>query len=237
MALRRGYTLMEMVVYMGLFAITGLLLASLFTFSKRAQQSTTASYAVSGQTDTSMRFLRQDLQETVLTSVYASASPFPYVSMCSARDLSNDPKLPGKLLISEYGVPRWRKHVYYALNKGSLQRWEVPLASDNRLPQLAPAPAIPSDARTVLRNALLPNESVPGVVSASKWGGFRVQFVRRAGSEKGVEMLADLGPANNKTAAQDNTRLVEVELAVRENELRMAGTNFYTVKLRVCPQY
>lgn len=249
MTLRRGYTLMEMVVYMGLFAVTGLLLATIFTVSKRAQQSTTASYVVSGQTDTAMRFLRQDLQETVLTSVYANTVPFPYVSMCSARDMQTDPRVPGKLLISEYGVPRWRKHVYYGLRPasgqtGSLVRWEVALTNDTRLPQVAPAPttasAIPGDARPILRNVLQPNQTVqglPGFTPPGAWGGFRAQFVRRSGGEPGVETMANLGPSYNQAQAQDNTRLVEIEMQILENEMKVAGTNFYTLRMRVCPQY
>jgi len=242
----RGYTLMEMVVYMALFAITGLLLATIFHVSKRAQQSTTASYVVSGQTDTTMRFLRQDLQETVLTSVYSNTTPFPYVSMCSARELQTDARIPERLLISEYGVPRWRKHVYYGLKPGgaqvtSLMRWEVEITNDTRLPQVAPPPTtIPRDARAVLHNVLQPNQTVtdlPGFSPPGAWGGFRAQFVRRAGGERGVETMANLGPSYNQAAAQDNTRLVEVEMQILDNELRVAGTNFYSVRMRVCPQY
>ncbi len=239
---RRGVTLLELLIYIVLFGLVASLVAEIFVVASRNARQTAAAYAVSGQTDTALRIIRQDLQETALTSVRVySNNNSPLASMISAREMDTE-RLQGKLLISEYGVPRWRKHIFYAYNAGNLVRWEValPAAEQNRLPKLAVRPtAIPGSARIIVRGIVAPRAVVKGLgagsYTASDWGGFRMQFLRRMGGPAGAEVLVDVNPGLNKAAPADNTRLVEVELAITED----VGNppNFYRVKFRVGPRY
>lgn len=240
MAVRRGVTLLELLIYIVLFGLVASLVAEIFVVASRNARQTAASYAVSGQTDTALRVIRQDLQETALTSlrVYSNG---PLASMISSREMDTE-RLQGKLLISEYGVPRWRKHIFYAYNAGNLVRWEValPAAQQDRLPKLAVRPtAVPGNARIIVRGILAPRAVVKGLgagsFTASDWGGFRMQFLRRMGGPTGAEVLTEVNPGLNKAAPADNTRLVEVELAITED----IGNppNFYRVKFRVGPRY
>ena len=70
---------------------------------------------------------------------------------------------------------------------------------------------------------------------ASDMGGFRVEFVRRRGGEAGEEFFTMENPTENVEDPADNTRLIEVELAVSEPS--MGAANFYNVKFRIFPRY
>lgn len=248
---RRGFSLMELVVYTGLFCLVGMLLAQMFTISTRTQRNTASAYAVTGQTETCMQWLRRDFQDTVLGTVRINNSTGavkPAVGMLSARSV--DPKEVGQLLISEYGAPRWTKYVYYTLKAnagaqtGDLVRWEVPLTTaekDDRLPKVAPTPTtIGADARVVLHNVVCPNQTItqlagrPAGFATDDWGGFRVQFVRRTGGEDGVESLTTVNPCLNNTSPKDNTRLVEIQLIVKEQSV--GPPNLYSITFRVMPR-
>lgn len=266
---RKAFTLMEVIIYMSVFALTGLLIATIFQVSRRAQSSSAAAYAVSGQTDTAIHWIRQDLQETVLGSIYSvpgSTGMLPAVSMASSRTVDptgSDAQRQGKLLISEYGVPLWRKHQLYGIRRkagrpvGDLVRWDIAYTGDDvdrRLPLVLPRGGFPSsagNARIILHNVLLPGETVSGLgglpggqyKANDDWGGFRVQFVRKVDGEDSAETSWNtdpnwnINPALNKTRPEQNTRLVEVELVIAEMAMGTGKPNFYRLSFRVCPRY
>ena len=261
---------MEIMVYMAVFALTGLLIAAIFQVSRRAQSSSAAAYAVSGQTDQAIHWLRQDLQETVLGSIYThpadgSTDLYPAVSMASSRSvdpMGNDAQRQGKLLVSEYGVPLWRKHQCYALKRkagrpvADLVRFDIPYSAadaDNRLPLLLDKfpTALPANPRIILHNIVVPGERITGLSglaggefkASDDWGGFRCQFVRRVDGEESAETSWStdknwsINPAQNYLKPEQNTRLVEVELCIAEMAMGSGKPNFYKLSFRVCPRY
>ncbi len=97
----------------------------------------------------------------------------------------------------------------------------------------------------LLHNVLLPNVSVfqggdPGTTDAR--GGFRAQFVRRAGGEAGAESLSDTNPSQVSLSPagglqpSGNTRLVEVELRLLHRSTT-GKPSVYAIRFRVCPRY
>jgi type II secretory pathway pseudopilin PulG len=254
MALKRGgFTLIEMIVYCSLFLLVVALLAQLFTLSRRTQQTTASAYAVTGETDTAMHWLRRDLQDTALSSINVAGSGkgmvTQTVTMASARSPEGGSNSRRSIVISEYGVPAWSSHVFYGIEQepdsltGNLVRWEVPMAAADktRIPRVAKLLNTTSSPRVVLRNVLNPTQTVHGLDGlATGWpsgpyGGFRVQFVQRLNGEDGVEHLTSDNPSSNLEKAANNTRLVEVELTVSEPS--GGAPNLFSVKFRVCPRY
>ena len=255
---RRGFTLIEVIVYLGLFLVIATLLAQVYSLSTQTQRTTASAYAVTGQTDTAMHWLRRDLQQTALASVRSysggagsSALLSPAVTLASARVQAGS-DLQSKLLISEYGAPGWAYHVFYGLPRkageqtGTLVRWESAYAPAdvNRIPQVATMPRAITQVvqpRVILHNVLCPGQKVErlnGMAAgwpASDWGGFRVEFVRRRGGEGGEEYFSPQNPSENVKEASDNSRLIEVELGVCEPS--MGAPNFYNLKFRICPRY
>jgi hypothetical protein len=103
-------------------------------------------------------------------------------------------------------------------------------------------PAGSKSRRTILKNVIMPNTKVDYLVGATdyqsdQFGGFRAQFVRRAGGEEGAESLTTMPPAENSKTAQfaDNTPLIEVELKLLTSET--TRPSFYAIKFRVHPRY
>lgn len=259
MALKRktaAFSLLEVVIYSAVFLLASALLAQVYTVTRKTQQTTASAYAVTGQTDTAMHWLRRDVTETALSSVRSYPGPTgimkPALTMASARSIQGGENSRRSMLISEYGVPAWSYNIFYGLQKeqgaetGDLVRWEVPVAlkDNNRIPQVATMPTSMSDVvapRVVLRNVLCPGRTVQNLIGlssgfpASDWGGFRTEFVRRQGGESGTETTSPVNPALNVAGAADNTRLVEVELRI--SEASAGSPNFYTVKFRVFPRY
>lgn len=251
----RGFTLVEVLVYSALFLLVGLLLAQMFNLSRKTQRTTASAYAVTGQTDTAIDWIRNDLLYTALGSIRtypgSSALLTPAIHMASARVMAGNDE-QSKLLISEFGAPAWSYHVFYGLRSkpgertGSLVRWEVPypLAEQDRVPKIAIMPTtlnqVPAP-RVILQNVLCPRQKVNQLggltdgYQASEWGGFRVEFLRRRGGEGGEEFYSTENPSENVKQAADNTRLLEVELCVCETS--MGAPNFYSIKFRVNPRY
>ena len=249
---KRGFTLMELAVYLFLFLLAGVALYQLYTFGTAAQRNTLSSYLVSGDTETCVRWLRRDLQETTLVSLRSYPGPDgpaerPGCSFMSGRTLGEGEfqAIPGQ------GGSAWNKHVFYTLvptsaRTGELVRWERPLdaAEKDNVPR--PSTLMPSSLGTnhrkvMLKQVLLPNTNVanlPGVPATDQFGGFRVQYVRRAGGEAGNETLSSINPTDNARIGDqfaDNTRLVEVEMKILTQD--NSRPNFYTVSFRVHPMY
>lgn len=231
---RKGYTLMEVVVYAVLSLVALGLIGSILQIMMRVRQATGAAFTVTGQVETTVEWLRRDLEETALATVRTQSTP-PMLSLCSARNQDN------QLMVSEYGGPRWMKHVFYALRAdGNLVRWEVPLSQaqlDSRLPQVAVFPkSIPNQARVMMHNGVQPFHQVGQVQGyrASAWGGFRVQFVRRDKGED-RDRLDDQNPVTQPKEAGSATRLLELELTTADTS--KGSTDFYSLKFRVTPRH
>ena len=227
---------------------SGIVLA-LFLAGRSTSEATTASYLVSGNAETALSWLRQDLRETALASIRPypaeGGSQAPGVSMVSARAFAE--KQQGDLLVNDHGAPKWDKHVFYTVVvpsgsvTGTLVRWEKEIEDDKDLP--IPATLLPSQIqsnhkRVLLQHVVAPNATLSGVgqggsIAGTPFGGLRVQFVRRTGGEAGAESLTTVNPAKGK--AEDNTRLLEVELQVYQT--RGSSPNFYSIRFRVAPLY
>lgn len=228
---------------------SGIVLA-LFMTGRSTSEATTASYLVSGNAETALNWLRQDLKETALASLQtfpSSGSPGepPGVSMVSARAFDEDRQ--GELLINEHGAPKWDQHVFYTLQvpagatTGNLIRWEKEMSPKKNLPTLAslrPSQLEGDHRRVLLHDVVAPGAKLQGVgptgsIDAGPAGGLRVEFVRRVGGEAGAEQLTSVNPS--KGNPEDNTRLVEVELQVYHE--RGSRPNFYSIRFRVAPRY
>jgi len=237
-------TMIELTIYMFLFTLATGVVIALFNTTRTMSQNTTASYLVNGNTDTAIRWLRQDLKETALTSLRVTTTPQPGASMVSARSIA--PGTRGKLLVNKHGAPQWEKHVFYTLEPtggktGNLIRWERELDLKNLLPSpssIAPNAIEGNVRRVVLGGVVVPGAKLEGAgshanVTAGAAGGFRVQFIRRAGGDDGTETKTNDNPKVGSPA--DNTRLVETELQIyRENGSR---PDYYAITFRVAPTY
>lgn len=239
---QRGMTLTELIVYMFLAVLAGVLLWSFQRITRSTQEASTASYLVSRETETCIDWIRQDVNETALASilVYPSEdapSEAPGMSLVSNRAFHNERK--GKPLVNSWGAPQWDKHILYTLdygagNKtGNLVRWEREIAEKNLLP--VPAEILPSgetheNGRVVMRDVMAPNVTVDrvgpeGQTVTDEFGGFRCQFVRRIGGSGGEEVLTTVNPTRGNP--RDNTRLLEFELKILQD-----GTNYYSIGFR-----
>ncbi len=246
----RGISLMELIVYASLALLAGLLLYGLQKVVWNSQVSTTASYLVSGQTETAIEWLRRELGETALASISAFPSmeepeEAPGVSFVSNR--AYEPELKSQLLVNSWGAPLWDKHVLYTLDSepgertGNLVRWERTIAQRNYLPVLCdvlPSEGPQTKSRVLLRSLLLPEQTVEGVgpdgsITTDAFGGFRVQFLRRLGGSGGAEELTTVYPWRGNP--RDNTRLLEVELKILQQEHRTP--NYYSIRFRAAARH
>ena len=256
---RRGMTYIEVLIYVVLAGMASLAVGALFSLGRKTQNTTMAGYLVSGQADTAMRWIRRDLQETALVSIvtYPNSSNTnqpPGCSFTSARDLGNAQSGEAKLNVSQYARPFWRKHVFYSLKdqgdgrRGELVRWELPLtdAEKDYVPHTASTlPNAFSESkyrRVLLRDVLLADQKVPNLkglpdYQTDKHGGFRLMFVKRAGSESGAETLTDVNPGDNSKAqeATDHANLVNVRLEILSDD--KYNPSFYQVEFKVHPHY
>lgn len=256
--MRRAFTFIEMVIYVALALIAALGVGALFKLGRGAGASTAASYLVSAEADTALRWLKRDLQETALISIrsYPSAaqpSQPPGVSMASARDTTVN---NGALQISKYGTPLWNTTVFYSVNlapgerTGELIRWEKPLSDAEKDFVPHPSDVMPNSvsggdkSRRVLMHKVLiaPNTKVAKLLDGADFtsdasGGLQVQFVQRAGGEDGAESLTSLNPgdAGKGQKAENNTHLVNVRLQVLSDDRYNAS--FYEVNFRIHPRY
>lgn len=230
-------TLTEILVTSGLMIVAMVMLWSLQQLLAGTQRSTSASYLVNGQTDSAIQRLRREINETALGSVLIETKDAPTVSFASARPFDREKK--DEIVISPWGSPQWDKHVLYRLQTepgaktGQLIRWEKEFENKNFLPQRAPFFLPSSGGKVVLRDVLAPNQSIAGVGPAGKlesneYGGFRVEFVRRAGNTDGEESLTRVNPSEGDSA--DNTRLLEVELKILQEDYRSPDS--YSVVFR-----
>lgn len=247
---QRGMTLIELVVYFALAIIAGVLLWSVNNILWGSQRATSNSYLVSGETEKAIEWIRRDVGETALASIEVfpnatNATAAPGASMVSNRAF--DPELKGKPLVNRWGAPQWDKHVLYTLQRegaeptGNLVRWEREIAEKNFLP--VPCDVLPSadgqaKSKVLLRDVLAPHQSVADVgstgnLTTDEFGGFRMQFVQRAGGADGAESQTSVNPRQGEAA--DNTRMLEVEMKLLQME--HSKPLYYDIKFRVAAKY
>ena len=192
---RRGMTLIELLVTAALASMILGLIVSLFILARRTSAVTLANYFLSKETETALHYVRRDLQMTALPSITsyplllgsgAASSEAPGMSMATALD----PDDMGKLKINDKGYPEWGSYVFYTLTRegngptGSLVRWVQKGSPLNQIPE--PTSILPSarqgSSRVILRQVLLPQQTLPGLASSTRtdqFGGFRLSFVRQ----------------------------------------------------------
>lgn len=253
---RAGFTLLEVMIYVVMAGMAALAVGAMFSLARKTQNTTLAGYLVSGQADTTLRWIRQDLQETALVSITTYPNPTnnaqpPGCSFTSGRDPS---QAMSKLHISQYSKPFWQKHVFYSLKdqgdgrRGELIRWEMPLTEAQKDFVPHTATTLPNAftenkyRRVLLRDVLLANQKVPNLkgkdnYQTDKWGGFRVKFVQRDGGEGGTESLTDINPGDNgqDQDAADHLNLVSVRLEILSDD--KFHPSFYQLEFKVHPRY
>lgn len=231
MALRRGFTLVELIIYFMLSALILGLILSLFTVAKRTQQHTYSQYLVGGPIASTIRLLRKELQSTALGTVRAfpteTGSEAPGMSCLSAFDEQD-----GKFQLGDYGAPHWQKHVFYSLNsEGTLTRWSEELGEKDYLPRAAVK--LPSErssgGRAVMHGLLPPNKGVDSYQDPTKYGGFEIAFVRR---DNGEDSLSYVNPTESDEY-DTHTRLVQVTLRTYGDR----DPTFSEITFRVCPRF
>ena len=241
---QQAMSLIELIIYMALAVLAGVLLWAFQNITKSTQQASTASYLVSGETETCLDWIRRDINETALASIQvypstAAATEAPGMSFVSNRAFADS-----KPLVNSWGAPQWDKHVFYTLDfeagkeTGNLLRWEREISNKNLLPVLSdllPSNPVRDKQRVVLRDVLAPNRTVTGVgpggeIVSDEFGGFRSQFVRRAGGSGGAESLTTVNPTAGNP--RDNTRLLEFELKILQD-----GKNYYSLGFRAAARH
>lgn len=253
---RAGFTLLEMMIYVVMAGMAALAVGAMFSLARKTQNTTMAGYLVSGQADTTLRWIRQDLQETALVSITTypnknNKTQPPGCSFTSGRDPS---QAMSKLNISQYSKPLWQKHVFYSLKdqgdgrRGELIRWELPLSEAQKdfVPHTATTmPNAFSEnkyRRVLLRDVLLPKQKVPNLkgkedYQSDDWGGFCVKFVQRDGGEGGTESTTDINPGDNAEdqEPEDHLNLVNVRLEILSDD--KFHPSFYQLEFKVHPRY
>ena len=241
--MRQGFTLAELTVYAILALLAASLLLTLLLQTRRMFGQTTATFLVDRAFDRALVVLRQDIEETSLTSLRAYPSP---------AGSPGDKEPPGLTLasaageVTREGVPRWNRHVFYTLksDSGSLLRWERPMEKPGGAPLaslLLPLPNLPDvQVETVLRDVQLPNTTLPGIPESKvgPHGGFQVKFVRRnqASEELSGWNPAEVSLGRSEEDARGNTRLVALELRVFRPADSVSASQYAVVRCRVCPR-
>ena len=111
-SLRRGFTLIEIVIYFGLSAMALGVLVSMFIIASRTQQQTYSQYLVGGSLSSTVHLLRRELQATALSSIKVYSDGTPGFSCASAYDSE------GNFSVNGYGAPNWKKHVFIGFGTG-----------------------------------------------------------------------------------------------------------------------
>lgn len=233
MALRRGFTLIEVIVASAIALVVALLVASLFQMVQHMSTATSTAYLVARDVQEGVRQLRHDLMDTALATVRPTLpadnkGTSAGVSMASARDEA------GRLVLADGAAPRWQRWVLYTLQvesgslTGNLVRWERP--APMLLPQICPVGpgtfAGAATQRVVIRGVAAPNVALTGVgpggsIGTSANGGFTVEFLRLDGRGASYS-TSPWNPAQVTTGQAKgldftgNTRLVQVRLQVYE---------------------
>lgn len=193
MVKRKGYTLIEMIVYMGMAALLLALVAAFFKISRRQYEASSSSYLIGQEATTAIQWVKRDLQETALSTIRitreGSANPgMPSMSMIASGKGDEH----RRFAVSRFGTPEWNRHVFYTLDKdGDLHTWTKPLKDLETPTRFLPKPTLadPSDRsngdnqKVLLREVMQPNQKVQmdgkdaPFPQMTDWGGFKAGFV------------------------------------------------------------
>ena len=221
---RRGFTLIEMIVYMGLSVLLLGLVATFFKVSRRQYEATSSSLLIGQEASLAVQWIRRDLQETALSTIRVtrdgSSQPgLPAMSFVA----STEDKSSRSFKVSRYGTPDWNRRVFYSLtNEGELYRWDRELEELSFPKSFLPLPFLgdPTDQggaenrKILLREVMQPNQEIKvdgkdaDFPKITEWGGFRIGFVVR--DEAGDEHLVSQNPAQlSEMLAEDSGASVD----------------------------
>lgn len=246
---KRGFTLVEIIVYSVLALLLLGLISSLLVLSRRNYEATSSSYLVGRDAEVAIRWLRTELQETALTSLRVYPSPdnsseAPGMSLLSARDPSKG------FTVTPYGAPDWSREVFYTLDGTSLIRWEQKRSDSSPIP-VAPTgmPSVTTgDKRVVLRGLAEPGTKLPGLGQLDNYGGFRAAFVRHDSkgeipSSRQDESLTAWNPSqvtlgkDSRLSVKGNTRQLEVTIVVQTKSSATGKKSLAQLPFRVTPRH
>jgi type II secretory pathway pseudopilin PulG len=205
----KGYTLIELIIYIGMGALLLALVAAFFKISRRQYESASSSYLIGQESSTAIQWVKRDLQETALSTIRitreGSSNPgMPAMSLIAAGE--NDDHR--KFAVSRYGTPAWNRYVFYNLTTdGELYTWTRPLSNLDSPTRFLPVPstADPTDRngvenqKVLLREVMQPNQKIQmdgndlPFPRMTEWGGFKAGFVVYDG--EGAEHLVAENPA------------------------------------------
>lgn len=124
-----------------------------------------------------------------------------------------------------------------AAQTGNLVRWEREIENKNFLP--VASPVLPSSGgqskqKVLLRGVLAPNLATAdfgptGSGVTDGFGGFRMQFIRRAGNGAGADTFTTVNPRHGNPS--ENTRMLECEMKILQQE--QSKLHYYAIKFRV----
>lgn len=239
-------TLIELVLYMFLSVLAGVLLWSVNGLIHGGQQAAASSYLVSGETEKAMEWIRRDVGETALSSIKVftnteKSSEAPGASMVSNRAF--DPtrtaarwSIAGALLSgASTCCIRWsvtvrrRRATWCAGSERSRTRTSFPLPL-----RFCPLRGGQSKQKVLLRGVLAPNLATAdfgptGSGVTDGFGGFRMQFIRRAGNGAGADTFTTVNPRHGNPS--ENTRMLECEMKILQQE--QSKPHYYAIKFRV----
>lgn len=191
----RGFSLTELIIYILMSTIVFGVIISIFFFVRSSSRRTASSFEIREQTDSALRWLKNDLMETSLNSIRtypdnSNKSEAPGVSFISAVDVTGK---AGDIVLdtSEFGNPSWQKYVFYTvvedkvwpmalkdgtkitLRLGKLVRWEYKqsntVPSATTLKPFSDINQATTPPRTVLSGIMLPAKI--GDINQKEWFG------------------------------------------------------------------
>ncbi|MFA5507285.1 MAG: type II secretion system protein [Vulcanimicrobiota bacterium] len=267
MVKQRGFTMMELVIYIGLSAILLGLVAAFFQVSRRQYESASTSYLIGQEATTALQWIKRDLQETALSTIRVELqSEGPTMSMIATSEDSH----PRSFKVSPYGTPEWNRYAFYALDKeGNLHRWDRPLADLDSPKRLLPLPATANSTdsnggvnkKVLLRGVMVPGQKIQmdgkdaPFPEMTEWGGFKPGFVIY--DKDGKDHLTAMNPAEITEARAEGSPssvetldgetiplsdlttsgLLEVQVAIKLEGFRDNSPSAVMVPIRVAPQH
>lgn len=246
--MKRGYTLIELLIAMALAIVVGIAVVRVYWFGRDVEREARESYLIRQDADVAFRQLQTELRLSHLASIRPHSDDNGW-GMASPLE---DGFEKDSFEVGEYGVARWKSWVHFAAvpldeNVGTLVRWEVPYQKDATLP-LPPTnlDSQPSGKQwTLLTNVVLPGrgpvddpQGLKQLGSVAEGGGLQIRFLRR---ESGNEVLSKTNPALQSDDTQDgwtagNTEIVDLKLQVGDISDESGKLSLYTLSLRIKPR-
>ena len=243
----RGFTLIEMVIYMFLMTLILGLVYSMAVVNRRQMERPAASFRIQQSLLAAHQLLKQDLKYTRLSTIriYPNDShpeEPPGIAMASPQDRNGNFTLSG-----QDGMLFW-KTIYYTLEKipdspetGRLVRKEVyyshigvqvsqPYPYEPALDELPSKVRIPNKwnpVKVVCNCIYLPNTTITELSrTLDGAGGFKACFTDAAGSSR-----------KRVYNALDELKLVEIELVAGEKSVTTGKLTMLNYRITVFPQF